>query len=278
MSRCFGLPSGTYDECSKVSPARADASRWPRACRPPRRAPTTDRRSGTMRTDPRSAPRMRDRRALGCSRRGTWREFAAPSTRRASGFCRYTSSSTSRMRSKLRRSRGKRSVVAYDFDERIPGYYVPASRQHDRRHGQGVEHPFDRGADGLGARRRRRRRPVLHEREQILALVGRHAQRRRDALENVGRNLNVAPLLEPGVPGDADARQARRRPRGARPGVRRRFVSGRPTCVGVRRARQPFRKSMSWRRCVVGALILFKFAILGARDFWVGVAVASRML
>jgi hypothetical protein len=45
---------------------------------------------------------------------------------------------------------------------------------------------------------------VLNEREQILALVGRHAQRARDAFENVGGNLNVAALLEPRVPRDAD--------------------------------------------------------------------------
>ena len=30
-----------------------------------------------------------------------------------------------------------------------------------------------------------------------------------------------------------------------KPGVRRRLVSGKPTCVGVKRARQPFKKSMS---------------------------------
>jgi hypothetical protein len=46
--------------------------------------------------------------------------------------------------------------------------------------------------------------------------------------------------------------------------VRRRFVSGKPTCVGVKRARHPFKKSMSWRRCVVGALILFKLLSLAA--------------
>src|SRR6185503_15724480 len=36
------------------------------------------------------------------------------------------------------------------------------------------------------------------------ALVRRHPQRAADALENVGGHLNVAPLLEPRVPGDAD--------------------------------------------------------------------------
>ena len=43
--------------------------------------------------------------------------------------------------------------------------------------------------------------------KQVLALVGRHSQRRRDALEDIGRNLNVAPLLEPRVPRGAHTRQ-----------------------------------------------------------------------
>ncbi len=116
-----------------------------------------------------------------------------------------------------------------------------------------------RRADTFHARRGRRRRPMLHEREQILALVGRHAQRARDALEHVGRNLNVAPLLEPGVPGDADAGQGRDVLAAQAPACGGDWCPGRPTCVGVKRARQPFKKSMSWRRCVVGALILFKF-------------------
>ena len=119
------------------------------------------------------------------------------------------------------------AVVADDLEsELIPTDDIPARRQHDRRHSQRVEHPRSRRADTFHACRGRRRRPMLHEREQILALVGRHAQRARNALEHVGRNLNVSPLLEPGVPSDADAGQSAATSSRRNPGVRRRFVSG----------------------------------------------------
>jgi hypothetical protein len=46
---------------------------------------------------------------------------------------------------------------------------------------------------------------MLHERKQILAFVRGHPQRSRDALQDIGRDLNIASLLEPRVPGHTDA-------------------------------------------------------------------------
>ncbi len=93
--------------------------------------------------------------------------------------------------------------------ELVPADDVPARSHHERRHAERLDHPQERRAHLGHARRRRRSRPVLHEREQVFALVGRHPQRRADALENVGGHLDLAALLEPGVPGHADAGERR---------------------------------------------------------------------
>ena len=94
-----------------------------------------------------------------------------------------------------------------------------------------VEHRRTAGRDA-GAARGRRRVGGAGEGEEVGALVRVEQQGAGERVEHLLGDLDVAGLLEPGVPGDADAgelgdllaAQARRAPAAA---------AGRPTCSGV---------------------------------------------
>jgi len=92
---------------------------------------------------------------------------------------------------------------------RIPCKRVPLAIEHvrgrrDRRDGRGERRRQVAGRDvGLG------RIALRGELEQIRALGLRQLQRDRDSCERVGRRRHRAPLLDPRVPGRADAAQLR---------------------------------------------------------------------
>jgi hypothetical protein len=65
------------------------------------------------------------------------------------------------------------------------------------------------GGDVHGIRPRGRPRCEADETQHIVVLCVGQPQRRRDRIQDLPRGVDVAPLLEPGVPGDAHTRQVR---------------------------------------------------------------------
>ncbi len=91
----------------------------------------------------------------------------------------------------------------------VVGEHVAAAVRGDR--GQRLQLRQDRlkGRGDGGAHADRRRVLRLGEREQVAALVGAEQQGARDGVQHLRRDLNVARLLQPGVPGDPDRGELR---------------------------------------------------------------------
>ena len=91
------------------------------------------------------------------------------------------------------------------FDSRMSNRpLVSSGRQRVERADDLADLGRDRAAGGAGQQRRRLGQPV-----QMLALRPVQPQRPRQRVEHLRARVDLAALLEPGVPGDADAREQR---------------------------------------------------------------------
>jgi hypothetical protein len=91
---------------------------------------------------------------------------------------------------------------------KIPGDQVEPLGEHGGRQRDRVDDLLNRGrqravdAVGRAGRARDVRQP-----EQVGALGGVEPERRRDRVEHLNARVDLAPLLQPGVPGDTDPRE-----------------------------------------------------------------------